>query len=62
MAEDAKRMFGGSWEPGDFEPSQAKVKLLPSMKRIKCGKKFKKHSAVSDHMRDKHMISTSAPE
>lgn len=51
MAEEAKRMFGGDWEPEDFEsePAKARRPLCP-----KCGKKFRVHLAVRDHMRDKH--------
>ena len=53
MAEDARRMFGGDWEPEDFEsePVKAKKPVCP-----KCGKKFRVHLAVRDHMRDKHGI------
>jgi hypothetical protein len=51
MAEDARRMSGGDWEPGDFEnkPAKAKKPVCP-----KCGKNFRVHLAVRDHMRDKH--------
>jgi hypothetical protein len=51
MAEDAKRMIGGDWEPEDFErdPVTAKRPVCP-----KCGKMFRVHLAVRDHMRDKH--------
>jgi hypothetical protein len=53
MAEEARRMFGGDWEPEDFEnePVKAKRPVCP-----KCGKKFRTHSAVRNHMRDKHAI------
>lgn len=58
MAKDARRMFGGDWEPEDFEtepvkaePVKAKTPMCP-----KCGKKFRVHLAVRDHMRDKHAI------
>ena len=51
MAKDAFRLFGGEWEPEDFEtdPVKAKPPLCP-----KCGKRFRAHLAVRDHMRDKH--------
>jgi hypothetical protein len=58
MAEDARRMFGGDWEPEDFEPEPVKAKrpVCP-----KCGKKFRVHLAVRDHMRDKHAAPAPAP-
>lgn len=51
MAEDARRLYGGDWEPEDFEtePVNARPPLCP-----KCGKRFRAHLAVRDHMRDKH--------
>lgn len=51
MAEDARRMFGGEWGPEYFENEPVKAKL-PACPR--CGKKFRVHLAVRDHMRDKH--------
>ena len=58
MAADAKRMFGGDWEPEDFEDEPR-----PPMKKPvcpKCGKQFRVHLAVRDHMRDKHGIGDQA--
>lgn len=46
-------MFGGDWEPEDFENN------VPAKKRPlcpKCGKIFRTHFAVRDHMRDKHKL------
>ena len=51
MAEDARRMFGGDWEPEDFEDAPP-ANLKPVCAR--CGKKFRTHLAVRDHARDKH--------
>jgi hypothetical protein len=44
-------MCGGDWDPEDFErdPVTAKRPVCP-----KCGKMFRVHLAVRDHMRDKH--------
>ena len=57
MAKDARRMFGGDWEPEDFdsEPVKAKRPVCP-----KCGKAFRVPIAVRDHMRDKHEILSAA--
>ena len=52
MAEDARRMFGGEWEPEDFEDGPRTMSKRPSCP--KCGKLFRVHLAVKDHMRDKH--------
>jgi hypothetical protein len=52
MAEDARRMFGGDWEPEDFEDEP--TRKPPSCP--KCGKKFRVHLAVRDHLRDKHGV------
>lgn len=57
MAEDARRMFGGDWEPEDFEDDRPPVRkpICP-----KCGKKFIAHVSVRDHMRDKHGIAAAS--
>ncbi len=52
MAKDAKRMFGGDWEPEDFEDEPRRVPERPTCP--KCGKRFTAHTSVRDHMRDKH--------
>ena len=59
MAADARRMFGGDWEPEDFEdaPRTVKKPVCP-----KCQKKFKTHLGVRDHLRDKHAEKASGGE
>jgi hypothetical protein len=59
MAEDARRMFGGEWAPEDFEPEPAKVKHPTCPK---CGKKFRIHLAVRDHLRDYHKSAAPAQQ
>ena len=58
MADDARRMFGGDWEPEEFEaePVNAPRPVCP-----KCGKKFRVCFAVRDHLRDKHKHKQAAP-
>lgn len=51
-AADANRMFGGDWQPEDFDEATTKAKRPACPK---CGKKFRVHLAVRDHMRDKHV-------
>jgi len=53
MAEEASSMFGGDWEPEDFEGETETVKAKKPV-CPKCGKKFRVNLAVRDHMRDKH--------
>ncbi len=60
MAEDARRMFGGEWEPEDFEDEPRTTSKKPTCP--KCGKHFRVHLAVRDHMRDKHQGSAGAQE
>lgn len=48
---DHQRMFGYTPERSDFE-SPIRTHKRPVCP--KCGKKFKAHIAVRDHMRDKH--------
>ncbi len=50
MAEDARRMFGGDWEPEDFESPPKRIR--PACPR--CGKKFNAQASVEQHARDKH--------
>ena len=57
MAEDARRMFGGEWEPEDFE-DEPRTSTKPRCP--KCGKYFRVHLAVRDHMRDKHKTTEAA--
>jgi len=51
MILDCKRLHGYTPERSDFESEVRTVKtpICP-----KCGKTFKAHIAVRDHMRDKH--------
>ena len=50
MADDARRMFGGDWEPEDFDSPPKRIR--PACQR--CGKKFNSQAGVEQHARDKH--------
>lgn len=49
MAKDAARLFGGEWDEEDFaEPPPKKKPKCPV-----CGRTFRTHLALGQHMRDK---------
>lgn len=54
MMLDYKRMTGTEADRSDFEDCDRPHKQLPACP--KCGKKFRVHLAVRDHLRDKHGI------
>lgn len=58
MAEDSRRMFGGEWEREDFEDAPRTTTKKPTCP--KCGKHFRVHLAVRDHLRDKHKTEVGA--